>query len=690
MKSAIEQLRIAEKDLGESCRKCCSMANNCCCYFVSKGFREAGNSSLFYGGKIVTYCPNAIKWCKTQLAQIPLYLAMPSDIIFFDWNLNGEPNHIGFVREKKSCTEIYTLEGNTNNGVVAYKTRPSKYIQGIYRPHFVGKYDISKPIAEDGNYGYSSIALTQKWLGVKVDGILGKGTVKALQKRLGITQDGSWGVGTSKALQKLIGTTADGYFGENSVKALQRYLNKQVFKTTAKPSTTPTTKPQNPTKPSVSSGKYKVIDVSVWQGTINWAKVKADGVVGAIIRYADGKTLDSKFDYNMKQAKANGLHIGAYIFSRAKTKAEAEAEATRLYNACKPYAPDLPLYIDLEASTLSKYADTVAQAFLNKMKALGGRGGVYANLTWWNKYLTKTAKNYSSNPFWIAQYNDKITHKTPSLFGMWQYSSSGSVKGISGKVDMDWLYTPYWETAPKPKNKGQQIADTALEYVGKVPYVKGGHDITKGVDCTGIVQEVYRLNDIPLTNKLSNWGKSIGADLSKAQPGDILTFKDKDGDVCHHAIYIGNGECVQAANAKQGVIRSTVSAIGKPLEGIRRRWQEATPTPTPTGKLTVDGIGGTATVKALQSFLGVAVDGVISGQTKSLAKYYPSLKSVEFGRGGSATIKALQKWLGIDQDGKWGKDTSIALQKKLGVTADGIFGTDSMKALQKYLNAKQK
>lgn len=198
-----------------------------------------------------------------------------------------------------------------------------------------------------------------------------------------------------------------------------------------------------PTKPV-----YKVIDVSDWQDKIDWNKVKADGVVGAIIRYADGTTLDKRFQENMVNAKAAGLHIGSYIFSRAKTKAQAESEATRLYNACKPYDLDMPLYIDLEVSSLSKYADTVAAAFLNKMAALGARGGVYANLNWWNHYLTGTAKNYSASPFWIAQYNDTMDYKPASRMGMWQYTSSGSVNGINGKVDMNQCYIQYWPDEP--------------------------------------------------------------------------------------------------------------------------------------------------------------------------------------------------------------------------------------------------
>ena len=144
----------------------------------------------------------------------------------------------------------------------------------------------------------------------------------------------------------------------------------------------------------------------------------------------------------MREAKANGLHIGAYIFSRAKTKEEAEDEAIKLYNAAKKYGPDLPLYIDLEVANKAKYANTVAQAYLKKIKALGGKGGVYANLSWWNHHLKQTA----NLPFamWLAQYNSTMSYKPASIVGMWQYSSSGKVNGIKGKVDMNWLYIPYW------------------------------------------------------------------------------------------------------------------------------------------------------------------------------------------------------------------------------------------------------
>lgn len=110
----------------------------------------------------------------------------------------------------------------------------------------------------------------------------------------------------------------------------------------------------------------------------------------------------------------------------------------------------------------------------------------------------------------------------------------------------------------------------------------------------------------------------------------------------------------------------------------------------PEPKLTTDGVGGPATVRAMQRFFGTVQDGIISGQRKTLAKYYPALTAVEYGSGGSACVKKLQKWLSVEQDGVIGSATVKAWQRELGVAVDGIFGTGSMKAWQKYLNEHDK
>ena len=304
MKSNTQQLKIAEKYLGNGgarFRKYCGLGGSApwCNAFVSYIFHEATNDALFCNGAKETYCPHSIKWCYDNLAAIPIYLALPSDVIYFDWEQNGTPNHIGFVRARKSATEIYTIEGNTDGGKVAYKTRTVKYVQAVFRPHFKPtSFSATKALEVDGKMGYNTIAVMQRWLGVYIDAILGQGTVKALQKKVGVSTDGLWGNATSKALQKLIGATADGYFGVESVKALQRYLNKyfgakatSADKLTAKAKeiayATNTSKADYP-KGSPKS-QYKTALNKVYPNRSGWSKPARDGAscdvcVGTICR----------------------------------------------------------------------------------------------------------------------------------------------------------------------------------------------------------------------------------------------------------------------------------------------------------------------------------------------------------------------------------------------------------------------
>lgn len=294
-KSNTELLKIAEKHLGQGgsvFRKFCGLPSGApyCNAFVDYIAHEGDDSALYFAGKKYTYCPDSMAWCRKNLAQIPIYLALPMDIIYFDWELNGVPNHIGFVRERKSDAEICTIEGNTSKlnskgqvvatGVVAERTRTVKYVQGVYRPHFSPTgFDANKRLDVDGQFGYHSIAVMQRWLGVKADGILGRQTIIAMQKKLGVTQDGSWGKGTSKALQKVIGTAADGAFGEKSVKALQGYLNDKVFGNIKPTPIAPTTKPQSPTESSDkldvdgSIGKKTILRMQEFFGTLK------DGII---------------------------------------------------------------------------------------------------------------------------------------------------------------------------------------------------------------------------------------------------------------------------------------------------------------------------------------------------------------------------------------------------------------------------
>lgn len=116
----------------------------------------------------------------------------------------------------------------------------------------------------------------------------------------------------------------------------------------------------------------------------------------------------------------------------------------------------------------------------------------------------------------------------------------------------------------------------------------------------------------------------------------------------------------------------------------------AAPTPKPqkANRLTVDGILGTESVKAMQRWLGTPVDGIVSGQLGSCAKYLLACPNGvwQYGKGGSMMVRALQRWLGVSADGYIGPGTIKALQRRLGVTADGYLGKGTAKALQTYLN----
>lgn len=269
-------LTIARRYLGEGgarFRKFCGLPSGAawCNAYVDYVAYQGEVSKLYFDRKKETYCPHSIKWCEKNLAQIPLYLAMPMDIIYFDWEKNGVPNHIGLVVSKKTTDTIRTIEGNTDGGRVAEKTRAGKYVQAVFRPHYKGSFTIGT-VKVDGSCGYSTIANLQKALGgCAVDGILGKATVKRLQQYLAISQDGSWGSNTSRHLQKMLKANdcyhgeIDGKFGPASVKALQKYINKKNKTEPVKE--TPAEPVKEPTKatPSKASKLIAEMDKLAWK-----------------------------------------------------------------------------------------------------------------------------------------------------------------------------------------------------------------------------------------------------------------------------------------------------------------------------------------------------------------------------------------------------------------------------------------
>ena len=187
------------------------------------------------------------------------------------------------------------------------------------------------------------------------------------------------------------------------------------------------------------------IDVSKWQGNIDWSQASS-AVSFAIIRCgfrgsSGNIAVDPKFGQNIQGAKANGVRVGVYFYSIAMNEAQAVEEASLAVQQVSQYGGvSLPIYIDMEDSrqlALSQAErDAIVMAFCRTVQNSGYSAGVYANKNWLTNYLTPSS--YGGISIWVAQYNTQCTYK--GRYDIWQYSSKGSIPGIGGNVDLNTSY----------------------------------------------------------------------------------------------------------------------------------------------------------------------------------------------------------------------------------------------------------
>ena len=192
------------------------------------------------------------------------------------------------------------------------------------------------------------------------------------------------------------------------------------------------------------------IDVSKYNKEIDWDKVAGSGVEFAIIRCgyrgsSSGALVeDPMFKTNIQGAKEAGLKVGVYFFSQAITEKEAVEEASMVEELCKYEQLDLPVYLDSEsaggqgrADSLSKKERTaICAAFCRTIEASGHSAGVYASKNWFEQKLN--AEELEIYSLWLAQYTGVPTYE--GSYQIWQYTSRGTVDGISTKVDMNIKY----------------------------------------------------------------------------------------------------------------------------------------------------------------------------------------------------------------------------------------------------------
>ena len=280
-------------------------------------------------------------------------------------------------------------------------------------------------------------------------------------------------------------------------------------------------------KPKNKIVKKSGIDVSKWQGKIDWKKVKASGTDFAIIRIGqrgeNGKIVkDDCADYNIQQADKNGILIGVYYFSTAKSVSEALEDAKWVYNAIKYYPVSYPVVWDCEGFSesnsrmysLSKEERTdIALAFLDKIKSFGYDTMFYSAINEIeNSRSWDTQRIENNHKIWLAAYPD-ITYpqiKTPDYNGeydMWQYTDKGTVSGVKGDVDLVVSYFSAKKATPKSSEK-PPIASEPEENDG---YTKVNVKVT--------AKDTVNLRDSASTN-----GKIVGT----LKNGEVIT-KIADG-----------------------------------------------------------------------------------------------------------------------------------------------------------------
>ena len=276
------------------------------------------------------------------------------------------------------------------------------------------------------------------------------------------------------------------------------------------------------------------IDVSKWQGQIDFNSVKKAGYEFVIIRAGYGREVwqkDPFFETNYQRAKAAGLHVGAYWFSYATDPEDAKKEAAACMEVIKGKQFDFPIYYDLETDAKSGYfpfskgkahCSELVKSFCLTLEKAGYFAGLYISRSPLQTHITKdVAERFA---LWVAEYGAKLNYS--GQYGIWQKSRNGRVVGIIGEVDLDEAKINYSEIIKNggfngyKKQAEQKPAAAPAPVTPSEKYIE--YKIQKGDTLTAIakkygttIQTLKKLNNIKNVNLI--------------YAGDILKIPAKKG-----------------------------------------------------------------------------------------------------------------------------------------------------------------
>ncbi len=363
---------------------------------------------------------------------------------------------------------------------------------------------------------------------------------------------------TSEELNQIIEAVADSGAGPVAVKDIEEL--EVVEDNSSEPSREDAEVSDSGTEETSSSDQiYEVnqlvygIDVSRWQGDIDWSKVAADGITFAMIKCGggdDGLYEDRKFKQNIQGALANGIQVGIYFYSGATDAKTAYDEASFCINLIKDYQITYPVAFDWELDGDYNSVTEACETFCNVIKSYGYQPMVYSNRNrWYNNFNGEKLSNKFK--VWMAAYWSEYYYTSTRWtygddlasfkwhYDMWQYGVTDTVDGIDGYVDMNIAFFGY----ANYKVNGAQDATLTVQNTNITRYL--GHDsgkLNEGVDFMSGVKGVNSIGyemDVDY-DIINSSGNSVDEEDALSQPGRYTvrySFKDpKSGDITKDAV----------------------------------------------------------------------------------------------------------------------------------------------------------
>lgn len=242
----------------------------------------------------------------------------------------------------------------------------------------------------------------------------------------------------------------------------------------------------------------KGIDISEHNGNVDIKKIKENGIEFIILRLGYGKNqsqIDKNFKTNYEKAINSNIPVGVYLYSYATNIRDSKEEAKLVLDNIKGLKIEYPIFIDMEDADNYKAKRNVSnetcidicETFCKEIENAGYYAGIYANLEWFANKLNNSKLDKFDK--WVAQWNNNCTYD--KKYGMWQYSSNGKVKGISGNVDLNYAIYDYLSIIKNANlNHLEEINENYIYYT-----IQPGDNLSKIAKKYGTTwQNIYELN----------------------------------------------------------------------------------------------------------------------------------------------------------------------------------------------------